>query len=118
MVDQDCLTQGGVYLAKLDPSKAREVGKIRPVVVLTTQRILSQHPPIVFICPLSSRSYSEFEGLHVTLPPRDGLKVVSFALPEHCRAITTTRLLFPRLAQLNSEETKAILHRLYCMTAV
>lgn len=118
MVEQECLTQGGVYLARLDPTKAKEIGKIRPVVVLTTQRILAHHPPIVFVCPLSSQSYSEFEGLHVMLPARDGLKTVSFALPEHCRAITNTRILFPRLAQLNLEETKAILHRLYCMTAV
>jgi hypothetical protein len=34
------LTRGGVYLARLDPAKGAEVGKLRPVVVLTDQSLL------------------------------------------------------------------------------
>lgn len=30
------LTRGGIYLAKLNPAKKDEVGKIRPVVVLNS----------------------------------------------------------------------------------
>ena len=41
MVDQkEILTRGGVYLARLDPAKINEVGKIRPVIVLNSQIIL------------------------------------------------------------------------------
>lgn len=102
------LSQGGVYLAHLNPAKADEVGKTRPVVILTSQFLLQHHLPIVFICPLSSQSYPEFESLHIELPPRDSLKVTSFALTEHCRAISTKRILQPRLAQLSSHEIKMI----------
>ena len=107
------LTQGGVYLAKLDPAKSSEVGKIRPVAVLTASIILEVRPDIIFICPLSSQFYPEFRALHVSLPPRDNLKKASFALVEHCRSISLKRLTLPRLAQLTEKEMTLILSRLF-----
>src|SRR6266567_3746661 len=99
MVEQEeILTQGGIYLARLDPAKAAEVGKIRPVVILNAQAILVIIPPTVFICPLSRQSQPEFSSLHVQLSPRDNLKVISYALVEHCRSITIRRIIYPRLA--------------------
>jgi mRNA interferase MazF len=114
MVDQEVeiLTQGGIYLAKLDPVKAAEVGKIRPVVMLNAQEILDIVPPIVFVCPLSSQSQPGFSALHVRLPARDNLRAISYALPEHCRSIAMRRIIYPRLAQLTSAELLVILHRL------
>ncbi len=113
MVDEiNILSRGGVYLARLDPSKAAEVGKIRPVVILTAQKILSVTPPMVFICPLSSQSQPAFSSLHLQLPPRDNLQTTSFALIEHSRSVTTRRLIYPRLAQLTDSELSLILHRL------
>lgn len=112
------LSRGGVYLARLDPAKHVEVGKIRPVVVLTAQQILNINPPVIFICPLSSRSNPETSALHVEFSPRDNLHAVSYALVEHCRAITIQRILHPRLAQLTTDEIDSILHRLQRMLGV
>jgi|SRR5579872_5497169 len=113
MVDQEeILTQGGIYLARLDPAKGAEVGKIRPVIILNAQTILDIVPPTVFVCPLSSQSQPVFAGLHVKFSPRDNLKVTSYALVEHCRSITISRILYPRLAQLTSSELFIVLHRL------
>jgi len=109
---EEILTQGGVYLARLDPAKAAEVGKIRPVVILNGQTILDIIPSTIFICPLSSQSQPALDDLHVKLPPRDNLKVVSYALAEHCRSISIRRFIYPRLAQLTSAELRIILHRL------
>lgn len=58
-----------MYLARLDPARGAEVGKLRPVVVLTAQEILDVEPPFVFVCPLSSRSDPAYEALHVKLAP-------------------------------------------------
>ena len=66
------LTRGGVYLARLDPAKGAEVGKLRPVVVLTDQSLLDVSPPHVFVCPLSGRSDPDYQALHLMLPARDG----------------------------------------------
>lgn len=106
------LTRGGIYLAKLDPTKGAEVGKIRPIAILTSQSILDIDPPTLFICPISSQSQPEFSSLHVSLPSRDNLKIDSYALVEHCRSISLRRIIFPRLAQLTSAEIRLILNRL------
>lgn len=106
------LTQGGVYLARLDPSKHAEVGKIRPVVILMGQFILDIKPLSVLVCPLSSQSYEGCSSLHVQLPPRDNLQKESFALVEHCRSISIKRLIEPRLAQLTPDELALIFTRL------
>lgn len=110
MVDEKIeLTQGGVYLAKLDSAKHVEIGKIRPVIILTSPIILKVSPKIIFTCPLSSHSYSDYTALHVELPPRDNLQRTSFALIEHSRAISIKRIKMPRLAQLTLNEISAIL---------
>lgn len=109
------LTQGGVYLARLDPSKHAEIGKIRPVVILMGQFVLDIHPVSVLICPLSSQSYPECAKLHVALSPRDSLQKDSYALVEHCRSISVKRLMEPRLAQLTTKELGLIFMRLRYM---
>lgn len=111
-MDEITLTRGGVYLARLDPAKHVEVGKIRPVALLMAQEILDVMPLSVFVCPLSSHSAPQFNSLHVELPARDNLQVTSYALVEHCRSISIKRLSYPRLAQLTPDEVARILHRL------
>jgi mRNA interferase MazF len=110
--EERILTRGGIYLAKLDPSKAAEVGKIRPVVILTAQALLDLEPPVVFICPLSSHSHPEADSLHIELLPRDNLHARSYALTEHCRSITIRRIFYPRIAQLTATEATFITHKL------
>jgi mRNA interferase MazF len=107
------LTRGGVYLARLDPAKGAEVGKLRPVVILTDQFLLDVSPPHVFVCPLSGRSDPDYQALHLNLPARDNLKVQSYALVEHCRAISIRRLQSDRLAKLEIEELNEIIRRLH-----
>ncbi len=118
MEEKVILTQGGVYLVKLDPEKASDIGKIRPVVILTAQTILDVTPPIIFTCPLSSRSYTEFNSLHVELAPRDNLEVISYALTEHCQSISIKRMIYPRLAQLTKKELFLILDKLQRMVGL
>ncbi|MDJ0892821.1 MAG: type II toxin-antitoxin system PemK/MazF family toxin [Gammaproteobacteria bacterium] len=106
------LSRGGIYVARLDPAKGAEIGKLRPVAMLSAREVLQVDSPLLFIFPLSSRSDSAFDTLHVTLPPRDGFKVKSYALVEHCRAVSRGRVLGDRIALLTQEELAAILHRL------
>lgn len=118
MENLDVFTQGGVYLARLDPAKHVEVGKIRPVVILTGQFILDISPLSILVCPLSSQSYKGCGDLHVCLPPRDNLQKESYALIEHCRSISVKRLIDPRLARLTKTELTLIFSRLQRMCAM
>lgn len=106
------LSRGGIYLARLDPAQGAEIGKLRPVAVLTAQELLDVQPPHVFICPLSSRSKPAYAPLHVSIEARDNLRVESHALTEHCRSISIHRIQSERLAQLDASEIAAIIHKL------
>ena len=106
------LIRGGIYLARLDPAKGAEIGKLRPVALLSAAEILLVDPPLLFVCPLSSQSEPRYASLHLALRPRGGLRVESFALVEHCRAISSSRLCGPLLARLEETELELILHRL------
>lgn len=119
MVEQiEILSRGGIYLAKLNPNKEDEIGKVRPVVILNSQTILDKKPPIIFVCPLSSQSHSEFNALHFELAPRDNLKAKSYALTEHCRSISLSRVIYPRLAQITNSELNSILHKLQFLLGI
>ncbi len=111
-------TRGGVYLARLNPAKGAEIGKLRPIVLLTDQNLLDVKPPHVFICPLSSRSEQAYQALHVKLSARDNLHVESYALAEHCRSISIRRMQPERLAQLDPDEIKLIIHKLQRLIGV
>lgn len=115
---EEAITRGAIYLAKLNPSKESEVGKVRPVVVLNSQVILDVMPPVIFICPLSSKSHVAFENLHVKIVARDGLEIDSFALVEHCRSISMSRLIYPRISQVSSAELEMIILRLQRLVGV
>ena len=43
MVEINIFQRGGIYLAKLNPTKYDEIGKLRPVVILTSQNILNSN---------------------------------------------------------------------------
>ncbi len=104
--------RGGIYLARLDPVKGAEAGKLRPIIILMAQILLDVKPPQVFVIPLSSQSQQEFQALHVALESRDNLNVKSFALIEHSRSISIRRIQSEKLAQLHEHEIKLVTHRL------
>jgi len=110
------LVRGGLYLARLDPVTGTEVGKLRPVAILTAQELLDIEPPLLLIAPLSSWSRPEYSAFHVEVPARGDLRVTSYVLVEHCRSISRRRIRSPRLAQLAADEIDDILHRLRRLT--
>lgn len=110
--------QGAIYLAQLNPAKGAEIGKNRPVVVLTNQTLLDVHPPVIFICPLSSQSYPQLSSLHVEISARERLQKHSFALVEHCRSIASSRLSNERLGHLTAAELRELRRRLGVVLSV
>lgn len=104
--------QGGIYLARLDPAKGAEIGKLRPVVVLTNQQLLDDKPMVIFVCPLSTKSQPEFSALHVAIEAKERLLKKSYAVVEHCRSLSARRIQNDQLATLSRTELQAVIHRL------
>lgn len=81
------LIHGGIYLARLDPAKGAEIGKLRPVALLSASEILEIDSPLLFVCPLSSRSEPGYASLQCRLAAArrpEGCEFrVGGALPRH-----------------------------------
>jgi mRNA interferase MazF len=102
----------GIYSANLNPNKHQEIGKIRPVIVLTSQEFICLYP-LVFVCPLSSKSFGV--KFHVKISKRQGLNNDSYALIEHMRAISINRLSEELIAKITFEEKASIIENLNAM---
>lgn len=86
---------GDVQLADRGVPQGREAGFARPVVVVTANLVLDQHPSVVHVVPLTSaiRRYR----CEMTIEPDlgNGLEVVSSAQCQHIRAIAVERRAAP-----------------------
>ena len=67
---------------------------------------------------MSSRSDPSFQALHLELPARERLEKTSYALVEHCRAISRQRIFSDKIARLCDNELETIIHRLQIMIGV
>lgn len=52
-------SRGDVVLARLNPNQGAEMGKVRPVLVLTETMLIQAGLPMVMVVPLSSQLWGE-----------------------------------------------------------
>jgi mRNA interferase MazF len=95
--------QGEVWLFDPDPTKGTEIGKkIRPGVIISNDFMNQGPSDLVFIIPLTS--VSKGIASHIPIkPPEGGLTVLSFALCEQMRCISTQRLI-KKLGTISSKK--------------
>jgi mRNA interferase MazF len=67
---------GDVQLAGLGEPQGREAGFTRPVVVVTAQLVLDQHPSVVHVVPLTSTIRGYRSEVTVEPDPGNGLEAV------------------------------------------
>jgi mRNA interferase MazF len=80
--------QRDVWFADLEPVIGHEQGRRRPVVIVSRDAL--GRTGLVVAVPLTTRDVGS--PLHLRLePPEGGLREVSFALPQHVRALSTQR---------------------------
>ena len=86
---------GDIQLADLGEPQGREAGFARPVVVVTAQLVLDQHPSMVHVVPLTSTIRGYRSEVTTEPDPDNGLEVVAAAQCQHIRAIALERLADP-----------------------
>ncbi len=86
---------GDVQLADLGEPRGREAGFPRPVVVVTAQVVLDQHPSVAQVVPLTSTVRGYRSEVTIEPDPSNGLEVVSAAQCQHIRAVAVERLAAP-----------------------
>ena len=98
------IRRGQVWVANLNPNRGREVGKVRPVVIVQGDWLSAAQSHTVVVLPLTSDVRREVEPLRVTIGARGGLREDSQVLVEQPRTLDRRRLGEGPLTELSNEE--------------
>ena len=93
-----------MWVANLNPNRGREVGKVRPVVIVQGDWLSTAQSQTVAVLPLTSDVRREAEPLRVTIGARGGLREDSQVLVEQPRTLDRRRLGEGPLTELSNEE--------------
>ncbi len=96
--------RGEIYLARLNPRKGNEVGKIRPVFIYQTDMLNEIGHPTTIILPLSTSLIDGAFPLRYRVKKQDGLEQDSDILCDQIRAIDNQRIISNRLTKLSWQE--------------
>ncbi len=96
--------KGEIYLAKLNPKKGNEVGKIRPVLIYQTNILNDCEHPTTIILPISTVLVERAYPLRYRVTSRDKLEKTSDVLCDQIRALDNQRILEGLLTKLTYQE--------------
>jgi mRNA interferase MazF len=96
--------KGDIYLARLNPRKGNEVGKIRPVFIYQTDMLNDIGHPTTIILPLSTHLIDQAYPLRYRVTNREALEQDSDILCDQIRAIDNGRIISKRLTKLLWQE--------------
>ncbi len=86
------MRRGEVWTANLNPSRGREIGKLRPVLVVQADELIEAATPMIVVLPLTTQVYPEFKVWRVTVPARDRLKDDCQVVVDQPRALDRSRI--------------------------
>jgi len=96
--------KGEIYLARLNPKKGNEVGKIRPILIYQTNLLNDCEHPTTIILPISTILIDEAYPLRYRINKRDKLEKTSDILCDQIRALDNSRIIPNLLTKLNCKE--------------
>jgi len=100
--------RGELRLARLNPKKGNEVGKLRPVLIYQTDFLNYIDHPTTTILPLSTHLIDNAYPLRYRLLNRDKIEKDSDILIDQIRAIDNSRIFNDILTILSDSELKEI----------
>ena len=86
------MRRGEVWTANLNPSRGREIGKIRPVLIVQADELIDADTPMVVVLPLTTHVYPQFRLWRVTVSARDRLKDDCQVVVDQPRALDRSRI--------------------------
>jgi mRNA interferase MazF len=91
--------RGSIWLANLNPGQGTEPGKVRPVLIVQSQALLTADHPSTLVVPLTSRTIEDAEPLRLRIRAQSELNKDSDLLLDQLRAIDNHRLVQGPLLQ-------------------
>jgi len=102
------MRRGEVWLANLNPPRGREIGKIRPVVIVQAAELDADTTPMVVVLPMTTKVIDGLNCCRVALKARDRLKQDSQIVTDQPRALDRQRVTEGPLAMLSDAEMAAV----------
>jgi mRNA interferase MazF len=102
--------QGDVFLARLNPSKGKEPGKDRPVIIVQGDALNEVDYPTCIVVPCSSVEMPE-----TSIRPfiqDDCFNKKTYALLDQLRAVDVKKRFLKKIGQLSKENKKVIMDSL------
>ena len=97
-----------IYLARLNPRKGNEVGKVRPVLIFQTNMLNDIEHPTTIVIPLSTYLIDDAYPLRYRVSKRELLEQESDLLCDQIRAIDNQRIISKKFAELSFEELEEV----------
>lgn len=104
----EVIRRGQVWVANLNPPRGREIGKLRPVVVIQADELTASGSPMVIVLPLTTRVYPGFHHWRVMVTARERLLRDCQVVVDQPRALDRARLGEGPLATLTNAEMSAV----------
>ena len=96
--------KGEIYLARLNPKKGNEVGKLCPVLIYQTDLLNDIAHPTTTILPLSTHLIDDAYPLRYRVMQKENLQKDSDILCDQIRTIDNDRILIDKLTTLSLKE--------------
>lgn len=112
------IRRGQVWIANLNPNRGREVGKVRPVLIVQGDWLSAAQQRTVVVLPLTSRVRLDAEPLRVVIRARGGLHVDSQVIVDQPRTLDRERLGDGPLMELSDREMTDIERSLLAVLGV
>lgn len=102
------MKRGEVWVANLNPPRGREVGKIRPVLVIQADELTDAGTPMIVVLPLTTQVYPSFRLWRITIPARDRLEKDCQVVIDQPRSLDRTRFGDGPLTKLTTQELRTV----------
>jgi len=102
------MKRGEIWVANLNPSRGREVGKVRPVLVIQNDALVEAGSPTIAVLPLTTQVQPTLKLLRIHLPPRDRLQQACQVLVDQPRTLDRRRFGDGPLTRLTAGEMDAV----------
>lgn len=98
------MRRGEIWVANLNPGRGREIGKIRPVLVLQADELSAIGTPMIVILPVTTQVYPDYSVWRVPVRAKGRLLADCQVVVDQPRALDRERFGEGPLTTLNEEE--------------
>lgn len=86
------MRRGEVWVANLNPNRGREIGKVRPVLVMQNDDLIALETGMVIVLPLTSQGRPHMQHFRPLITARDRLQQDSYVVVEQPRTLDRTTI--------------------------